>query len=52
MSNKAEVNEVKSAIEALSTKAVSATDGGQAMHYSQAALNMANVRATLDNIGR
>jgi len=39
---------VTKVIEELADKAASASDGAQAMHYSQAALNMAQVRVALD----
>jgi hypothetical protein len=40
------------AIVALSAATIAAPDGGQSMHYAQAALNLAHVLSTLDNIGK
>ena len=39
---------VTKALEELAEKAVSAPDGGQAMHYAQASLNLAYVISTLE----
>ena len=43
---------VTKVIEQLADKAVSAPDGGQAMHYAQAALNLAYVISTLEEVGK
>jgi len=45
-----ELIKVNAAIEALAEKAATAQEGGHAMHFSQAALNLAQVKATIDNI--
>jgi hypothetical protein len=45
-----ELIKVNAAIEALAEKAATAQEGGHAMHFSQAALNLAQVIATLDNL--
>ena len=37
-------------IEALAEKAAIATEAGHALHFSQAALNLAQAKATIDNI--
>ena len=47
MSDLIKVNE---AIEALAKKAGIAKEAGHAMHFSQAALNLTQALATLDNI--
>jgi|TARA_R110000744_G_scaffold356931_1_gene463704 hypothetical protein len=41
---------VSAAIEALAEKAGIAKESGHAMHFSQAALNLTQALATLDNI--
>jgi hypothetical protein len=48
MSKETEKIAINSCIEALTRKARQAADGAQAMHYSQATLNMAQVRVALD----
>jgi|TARA_B110000285_G_C14734660_1_gene428029 hypothetical protein len=48
MSKETENSAINTSIEALAVKARQAADGAQAMHYSQAALNMAQVRVALD----
>jgi hypothetical protein len=41
---------VKSAIKKLSEKVEAASDSGDSMRFAQAALNLAHVLATLDNL--
>tara|TARA_R100001510_G_C7530480_1_gene122118 strand:- start:70 stop:213 length:144 start_codon:yes stop_codon:yes gene_type:complete len=45
-------NEIKSAIKELSIKTEKAANQDEAMKYAQAALNLANVLATLESIER
>ena len=42
--------DVMQVIRSISKKAEAAKDAGKTLHYSQAALNMAHVLATLDSI--
>ena len=43
---------VTKVIEELADKAVSASDGEEALHYTQAALNLAYVISTLEEVGK
>lgn len=45
-----ETEAVETAIEKLTSKAVATLSAAEAMHFSQAAVNMAQVRVTLDSI--
>jgi hypothetical protein len=45
-------NEIENAIKEMATKTEKASNQDEAMKYAQAALNLANVLATLENIER